>query len=195
MNKYFLLLLIALSACNEEQFTPKIRGYSKVELPKHQYQKFEEPGFPYSFEYPVYSKIVRDSIMKGVVADNPYWMNIEIANWGAKVYLTYKEIRNDKKRFYSFIKDTYEMSNAHEKKAAYINEPEFSTANNVHGVIFDVGGNTASALQFYVTDSVQHYVRGALYFDVTPNADSLAPMNAFLRADVEHILKSLKWNK
>ena len=60
---------------------------------------------------------------------------------------------------------------------------------------FEVGGNAASALQFFATDSVHHFLRGALYFNVTPNADSLKPANQFLRADVEHLIKTLKWTK
>jgi gliding motility-associated lipoprotein GldD len=172
---------------------PKIRGYSRVVLPAHQYQTFNDASFPFSFEYPSYGNTIKDTILPGLKPDNPYWMNIEFPQWGAKVYLTYKPIRNNPQTLYAYLKDTYTMSDAHEKKAAYIKEPEFNTPNKVHGVLFDVGGNTASALQFYATDSTQHFIRGALYFDVSPNADSLAPINAFLRADVEYMIKSLKW--
>jgi gliding motility-associated lipoprotein GldD len=85
------------------------------------------------------------------------------------------------------------MSHYHTKKADYINEPEFHTANNVHGLFYDVGGNAASALQFYATDSHKHFLRGALYFDVTPNVDSLRPVNEFLRKDIEHFIQTLSW--
>jgi gliding motility-associated lipoprotein GldD len=87
------------------------------------------------------------------------------------------------------------MSHYHTKRADYINEPEFHTANNVHGIYYDVGGNAASAFQFYATDSTKHFLRGALYFDTTPNVDSLKPVNQFLRADIEHLIQTLKWTK
>ena len=109
-------------------------------------------------------------------------------------YLTYKSI-NGQSDLASLIEDCYKMTSAHDKKADYIEDPTFHTANNVNGVFFEVGGNAASALQFFATDSVHHFLRGALYFNVTPNADSLKPANQFLRADVEHLIKTLKWTK
>jgi gliding motility-associated lipoprotein GldD len=119
-------------------------------------------------------------------------MNIEIPTLGGKIYLTYKAI-DSKNKLEVLINDAFKMSYAHDKKASYINEPIFNTPNNVHGVLYEVGGNAASALQFYATDSVHHFLRGALYFDVAPNVDSLAPVNKFLAQDVENLIKTLKW--
>ena len=64
-----------------------------------------------------------------------------------------------------------------------------------NGLYYDVGGNAASAFQFFATDSTQHFQRGALYFDATPNADSLKPVNEFLIEDIFHLVNTLKWNK
>lgn len=73
-----------------------------------------------------------------------------------------------------------------------MNEKEFSEpGKNV--LLYIVGGNTASRYQFTATDSVKHFIRGALYFDVTPNADSLKPATDFIEADIKHILMTLKW--
>lgn len=58
---------------------------------------------------------------------------------------------------------------------------------------FRIGGNTATANQFLVSDSVKHFLRGALYFDATPNEDSLRPVNAFLKEDLRHLVNTLKW--
>jgi gliding motility-associated lipoprotein GldD len=58
-----------------------------------------------------------------------------------------------------------------------------------------VGGNTASRYQFAATDSTQHFLRGALYFDVTPNVDSLKPVTDFLLKDIKHMMNTLRWKK
>jgi len=63
----------------------------------------------------------------------------------------------------------------------------------VHGILYDVGGNAASAVQFYVTDSSRHFLRGSLYFYASPNADSIAPAVEYFRKDVEHLIETLKW--
>ena len=67
------------------------------------------------------------------------------------------------------------------------------TPNGITGIFFRVGGNAATAKQFFVTDSVKHFLRGALYFDATPNADSLSVVNDFLEVDMKHLINSLKW--
>jgi gliding motility-associated lipoprotein GldD len=187
-------ILISTTGCVYNDAIPKPRGYSRIDLPQKKYQLFTENNFPYQFEYPVYGKTVKDTVFFDKKPENPYWMNIEFANLNAKIYLTYKTI-NSKTDLAKVIEDCYKMTSAHDKKADYIEDPTFHTNNNVHGVFFEVGGNTASALQFFATDSVHHFLRGALYFNAVPNADSLQPASQFLRADVQHLIKTLQWKK
>jgi gliding motility-associated lipoprotein GldD len=189
---YLLLITLSFASCYDDNFVAKKRGYYRIDLPQKKYVTFAGQGYPYSFEYPVYGKPVKDTAFFGARPENPYWMNIEIPTLGGKIYLTYKAIDN-KNKLEVLINDAFKMSYAHDKKASYINEPIFNTPNNVHGVLYEVGGNAASALQFYATDSVHHFLRGALYFDVAPNVDSLAPVNKFLAQDVENLIKTLKW--
>jgi hypothetical protein len=188
------IFLLFLVACGETEYVPKPRGYFKIDFPEKKYTTFNKTEYPYSFEYPVYGTVVKDSLFFNEKTENPWWINIDFKQIGGKIYLSYKQISNQ----YSLSKlleDSYQMSHYHRKRADYINEPEFHTENNVHGIFYEVGGNAASALQFYATDSLKHFIRGALYFDVTPNVDSLKPVNEFLRSDIEHLIKTLKWTR
>jgi gliding motility-associated lipoprotein GldD len=84
----------------------------------------------------------------------------------------------------------------HITKADAINEQLINdVGNRIFGILYDLKGNTASAVQFYVTDSVKHYLRGSLYFESEPNADSLAPVIDFFREDVIHLIETLKWKE
>ena len=56
-----------------------------------------------------------------------------------------------------------------------------------------VGGYAATSKQFFVTDTGKHFLRGALYFNATPNADSLQPVQDFLQQDIQHLLQTFKW--
>ena len=67
------------------------------------------------------------------------------------------------------------------------------TANGVSGVFFKVGGNAATAKQFFLTDTTKNFLRGALYFNVTPNADSLKPVQDFLQKDIDHMINTFRW--
>ena len=189
----FLIVFVSAMAvaCNSE-YTPKPRGYFKIEFPPKKYQLFNSPGFPYSFEYPVYGEIVKDSLFFEERAENPYWINIDFPQFNGRMHISYKEIGRNK--FDSLVNDAFTMSyKQHTYKASAIEPQEFSTPNGVGGVYFTLKGNAATANQFFATDSVKHFLRGALYFSATPNADSLAPVNKFLKEDMEHLINTLRW--
>lgn len=188
------ITLLFLFGCQDETFQPKPRAYYKINFPEKKYTLFQNPGYPYSFEYPVYANISKDTMFFDQKTENPWWINIDFNTLGGKIYISYKTI-NAQNNLEKLLEDSYQMSHYHAKKADYINEPEFHTANNVNGLYYDVGGNAASAFQFFATDSTQHFLRGALYFDATPNADSLKPVNEFLIEDIFHLVNTLKWNK
>jgi gliding motility-associated lipoprotein GldD len=187
----FAFLIIVLSACNSD-YIPKPRGYYKIELPKKEYQVFDKPGFPYTFEYPVYGQVVQDSLFFDQKPENPYWININFPQFNSAIYISYKEIGRNK--FDSLVNDAFTLSyKQHTYKASGIERQAYTTPNNVSGVYFILKGNAATANQFFATDSVKHFLRGALYFAATPNEDSLKPVNNFLREDIKHLIATLKW--
>jgi gliding motility-associated lipoprotein GldD len=189
---FCLCALFVLFSCRPTVYAPKPRGYAQIDTPQHAYQVFDKPGFPYSFEYPTYGEIVQDSVMSGLRPDNPYWVTIQFPKVGGTFYLSYKKI-DAEHPLDRLLSDAHEMSYFHTKRADYINAPVFHNSQGVHGVIYQVGGNAASAYQFFATDSVQHFLRGSMYFDVTPNADSLKPLIDFLHTDMERLIGTLRW--
>lgn len=184
------LLSVLISSCNSD-YTPKPRGYFKIPFPKKEYQVFNQPGYPYSFEFPTYAKVVKDSSFFGEATENPWWINIDFPQFSGRVYVSYKEI--GKNKFDKLINDAFTMTNKHTMKAYSIDDSLITTPNNVHGVFFKVGGDVATANQFFLTDSTKHFLRGALYFDATPNEDSLGIVNRFLIEDVKHLINTFKW--
>ena len=183
----FLLILIA---CNSV-YTPKPRGYFRIDFPEHKYQSFNLPEFPYSFEYPVYAKIIRDTSFFGDRPENPYWINVDIPRFHARIYISYKKVEGN--NFTKLREDAYKMTYKNTYKATSIEDSLISTPLGIHGIFFHVGGNAATANQFFVSDSVKHFLRGALYFDTTPNEDSLGIVNQFLQKDMNHMINTLQW--
>jgi len=189
-----LLLLWFIHGCRELP-VPKPRGYFRIDLPAKQYRSFT--GFstpsailPFTFEYPVYSRISVDPEEN----DHPGWFNIEFPGFRARLHLTYMMINNN---LDSLMEQTYRMNvKNHIIKADAINESIISDpAHRVYGIIYDLKGNTATAVQFFATDSINHYLRGSLYFSSEPDADSLAPVINFFREDVNHLIKTLRWKE
>ena len=183
-------LLVSGWACNST-YTPKPKGYFNIPFPQRAYQTFQQPGYPYTFEYPVYAKVVRDSTFFGEPTENPWWINVDFPGFNGKIYISYKPIGPN--TLDTLIKDAYRLTGKHNTMAYSIEDTAFVTPQKVSGVYFTVGGNVATAHQFFVTDSVRHFLRGALYFDATPNADSLGIVNDFLLTDLKHMLNTLQW--
>jgi gliding motility-associated lipoprotein GldD len=197
-------LSLMMISCNSH-FTPKPKGYFRIDLPQHAYQQFDEPGFPYSFEFPVYAKISKEADTTG---ENPYWINIDFKDFNGRIYLSYKSIngrsvykvKTEKgyrdsivvNNFENLREEAYKMTYKHTIKSSGIIDSFFNGAAG-SGVYFYVAGEAATSKQFYVSDSSRHFLRGALYFDASPNEDSLSLVSHFLESDIRHMLKTLKW--
>lgn len=183
------ITLFAL-ACNSE-YVPKPRGYFKIDFPRHEYKLFDQPGYPYKFEYPVYANIVKDSTFFEDKPENDYWINVEFPRFQGKIYISYKEI--SKNSFDKLKEDAYKMTYKHTIKASSIRDSVMTTPLGISGIFFYVGGNAATGRQFYLTDTTKNFLRGALYFDAAPNDDSLSVVNNFLQEDLRHLINSFKW--
>jgi gliding motility-associated lipoprotein GldD len=186
---YFIFILFS---CNSP-YIPKPSGYFKIDFPSKQYKIFNEPDFPYTFEYPVYATVARDTSFFGDPPENPWWINIEFPQFDAKVYVSYKIIGQYKLE--KLINDAFNLTNKQSAKASYINDSLINTPNDIHGIFFKVSGDVATANQFFLTDSTKNFLRGALYFDTSPNQDSLKPVNDFLVQDLRHLINTFQWKK
>ncbi len=187
-----LLFVIFFFSCNSN-YTYKKRGYFKIDFPKKEYKRFDAPGYPYSFEYPVYATITKDSTFFGDVTENPWWINIDVPQLSGRVYVSYKEI-NNRNKFDSLLNDAFKLTYMrHSTIASGRDDSLMKTENGAEGYFFKLYGNTATANQFFLTDSSKHFLRGALYFDAAPNEDSLSIVNDFLKQDLYHLINTLKW--
>ena len=200
---------LLLTACNST-YTSKKTGYYKIEFPQRAYQHFKQDGFPYQFEYPVYAQVVKDSTYYDRDLQNPYWVNIDFPQFGARIFLSYKAIGGKSTYkvkqpdgtykdslgtnvFDLMVNDAFKLTSKNETVASSIKDSLFHTRNGITGVFFRVGGNAATAKQFFMSDTTKNFFRGALYFDVTPNADSLKPVQDFLQADIDHLINTFRW--
>lgn len=192
MNKLLICAgLLALLSCNS-LYTYKPRGYFKIDLPPKAYQVFDQPGYPYTFEFPAYARVIKDTTFFEEKPENPYWINIDFPQFNSRIHISYKNV--GRHNFDSLVNDAFTLSyKQHTYKASAIDPEPFTTPNGLNGVYFTLRGNTATANQFFITDSVRHFLRGALYFNATPNEDSLRPVNNFLREDLRHLINTLKW--
>jgi gliding motility-associated lipoprotein GldD len=192
--KYLLIPAVAvcfIASCRPDNPVPKRRGYPRYDFPEHAYRQFDSASFPFSFEYPVYGQLEQDQNLNKE-EHSPYWINVTFKELNATIYLSYKDI-NSANPLDKLIEESYKLTQKHDVKADRIDAPPIVTRNGLKGVFYMVGGNAASAYQFFLTDETKHFIRGALYFNTTPNADSLMPANDFLKKDMEHLVETLQF--
>jgi gliding motility-associated lipoprotein GldD len=185
------LFSILLVSCTNNEYSPKPRSYFRIALPEKKYRLLDSI-YPYTFEYPQYSLIRADENAK----NEPYWINIEFPQYKGALHISFKTIKTDSS-LYQYFEDSRNFVNKHIAKASNI-EPLIvsNEKNSVYGLIYDISGvGVASTYQFCVTDSVKNFMRGALYFNLTPNNDSLQPVIDFIKQDIDHLIKTLKWKK
>ncbi len=179
-----LLMLLALSAC-KEKYTPKAKGFIRIDYPEKEYISFHSSqGF--SFEYPIYAIIKGDPGKK-----HPEWLNMEFPQFDGTIYLSFIKINGNPGKHADESRD---LAYKHTIKAESIQEILINLPEKkVFGIFYDIKGNAASSVQFFVTDSMTNFLRGSLYFNAQPNQDSLGPVIQFIRQDIDHLIKSLEW--
>ena len=190
MTRYFplIFLFLFLFSCKKVH-QPKPRGYFRIDFPKKDYKLFDS-SCNYIFEYPAYAMVMPDDEEDAQAC----WLNVVYPEFKAKIHLSYKEIITSDD-LYPLIEDSREMVYKHTVKADAIKETLIDYPHHVNGILYELKGDAASSVQFFVTDSVDHYVRGALYFRVKSNRDSLDPVIDFIREDIMHLLKTMRWKE
>jgi len=188
-----IVALLFAGSCKPPVYAPKPTGYFMIDTPeRHEYRLFDSPGFPYTFEYPVYAQVVEDTLSHKAERQ-PYWINVYFPSLGGVINITYKEITNEQP-FMTLVQQSDYLSFSHHEKADDIRSSVYRiSGRNVSGIVYTALGNAATRYQFTATDSVKHFLRGALYFNVTPNVDSLKPATDFVEQDIRHVLETIKW--
>lgn len=180
-----LVLLCGIASCSRPA-VPKPYGYYRIAIPDTAYTPFTVAGAPYVFD------LSRNA--QALPVNEPgeqWWMNIYYPTLNTTIHCSYKPIHGN---LNALTADAVEFVYKHAQQATAIPEREFANPQeHVFGVFFNIQGNTASPYQFFLTDSIHHFFRGAVYCNTTPNADSLAPVYNYLRTDIEHLIESFQW--
>ena len=190
----FIIVIMLFAACGDSHdYSPKPRGYFRIELPKKEYRDYVS-SYPFKFSYPTYAKMELDNNpSRNKLQKMQYLLNMQFPQFNGTLHLSYETITS-KKIFDELIEDAHKLAFKHTVKANSIDEGIISYPDRkVYGLYYTIDGNAASAVQFYLTDSTRHYIRGALYFNSLPQYDSIQPVLNFVKQDVDVFIKTFKW--
>lgn len=180
-----ILTLLLLGVGCRQATTPRPYGYCRIVLPEANYKPLSGKH-PYRFEQSVYAveqKVEHDG--------NGEWMNLHYDVLNADIHCSYMPVRGNLREL---TDDAMEFVYKHVSQASAIPEHAYSDdERRVYGVFFELEGNTASPYQFFLTDSTEHFFRGAAYCNCRPNVDSLQPVLEYLQADIKHLIETFEW--
>ncbi|MDZ7604792.1 MAG: gliding motility lipoprotein GldD [Cyclobacteriaceae bacterium] len=187
-GRVLLAIVMVFTACSSD-YMPKPKGYNRIKLPENEYQSLADT-FPYRFQYSKYAKVLPDSSW----ISEPYWIDVYYPEFQASVQVSYKPVKHSEVLLREYLATAYKLTSKHQVKAYAIDEAIFKTKNGKTAVVAILSGEVPSQYQFFCTDSINHFLRGALYFNTATQNDSLAPVFDFVKTDIEQMLNTLEWN-
>ena len=185
-----IFLVCLLLSCGNDPI-PKPKAFLRLEYPKPEYT-LVETKLPFTFEKNILATDV--SKIKTTVNGKSQAIDLEYPKLKGTIFLTYKNVTKDNLKLY--LLDAQNITQKHTQKAdEIVEQPYVNSQNKAYGMYYEVGGNAASQSQFYLTDSINHFVTGSLYFYAKPNYDSILPASEYLKNDIRHIMETLKWKE
>ena len=181
-NIFILLIALSIVSCKTD-IQPKPKAFLSLKYQNTGYTSLPD-SVPYQFD------ISKDAVFK---LQHNLWSDVNYPALKASINITYYPIQNNLEKL---ISDAEKRTFKHTVKADNIEVYPFDNpSKNVYARLFEVSGNAASTIQFQATDSTDHFLTGALYFDALPNYDSILPAKEFLKKDIQRIIESLEWKK
>jgi len=187
MKPYVILLFISISFSCEQVLVPKPKAFLSLDYPKATYHE-SSMELPFAFEKNKLAQMSiskKNNLLNGVIIRYP--------SLKASIFINYKEVNNNLKKH---ISDVRKITQKHLEQADEISEQKYDNDRmEIYGMFYDLKGNVASQSQFYVTDSIKHFLSGALYFETKPNYDSILPSINYIQKDIVHLIESLRWKQ
>lgn len=203
LKKFNIVIFLFLISCSSD-YMPKPKGYNRIELPDHEYVGIPDT-LPYYFEISKLARLNTDTTWtfmnkvkeqykdKSDITDERFWIDLVYDTLLADIQITYKPIYGKQELMKEYLSDAYKLTSQHQIKAYAIDEIIMLTKNGHTASIAEISGEVPSQIQFVTTDSLKHFMRGALYFRTATQNDSLAPAIQYIKNDIIHLLNTLQW--
>lgn len=181
------LVSIFILLCSCSHYTPRPEGYIRIERDTatsvYRNNKF-------SFRYSALSKVD----IEPTEDKNQVWLTINYPSYNATIYCSYLCITD--KKLAETVDDSHKLAYSHASRAEEIIQKEFrNEEHKTFGILYDIKGEVAVPVQFFVTDSISNFFRGSFYYNDKVNRDSVAPITDYLRDDIKQIMETLEWVK
>ncbi len=186
------LIFFLLLSCTADVPVPKPRTFPRLTLPERNPVSFDIPTCPFEFKFPDYAQVNKSTSFFKEKPPHDCWFDLHIPSLNASLYFSYHKIKS-KKEYEKLVADTYKVNTQINKRSDFMEEVRIRNTQGVGGMKFIFEGAAASPIHFYLSDTTQHFVKGALYYNDRVRPDSMAPATDFLREDIDKLLGTFLW--
>ena len=180
---FFFTLMIF--SCKENNL-PKQNGFLRIEFKEPYYSIYEETDTSFNFYYN------SNSTDLDQIGNNQFLFDYSDIN--LYLNLSFYNIKNNhdlekKVGDFSLILDT------HTKKSNGVILREYDNDNRrIFGKLYEIKGDVASPVQFYLTDSISNFISGSVNLKFKSNYDSIFPSIQYVKNDILVLFESINWN-
>ena len=186
-------IIVVMFSCGSEQVhTPKPRMYPRVIYPDQSYDKFALDVCNFTFDKPAYATVKTGISFFGEKSSHPCWFDLELEALKGSIHFSYNPIGGENS-LDKLVSDAFRIAEQHNSKAEYREELLIENPKGVNGLQFNLEGPVASPINFFLTDTTDHFVRASLYFNAAVDPDSIAPILKFVSKDIQKIIESFEW--
>lgn len=191
---FILTLVLCVSCGNDTLPVPKPRSFPKIDFPERKLTELGPDYCDFNFSFPDYAKVEQKELFFDEAPVHPCWFDLYLAPFDGRIHFSYYPIENEAD--WEYKRDqAFDLAGFHNKRASNIRETRIDAGPDLGGMIFDINGPAASPYQFFLTDSTQHFVRAALYFNTKSRPDSLKPIIDFVVEDINNMIESFEWKE
>jgi len=195
VSPYILLALLFFTSCDEGPVA-RPDGFMRIGLPSTESYAPLSEAAPFGLDINAEAKVIVKEVLteEGTeeAREGEYWLDIVYPTILSTVQLTYKPVHDNME---NLVRDAQQLAYKHTVKASGMREQFFAyPEKKVYGLYYELSGASATTTQFYATDSTNHFLRGVLYHYSTPNADSLAPVTAFMQEEILRMISTMNWS-
>ncbi|MCU6768489.1 hypothetical protein OCV73_05945 [Barnesiella propionica] len=183
-----LLLLLISPGCRQD-YSPKPDSYFRIDAYPDSFQIIPA-GFPLSFE------VQNQTIISGTDSINQTgvkWINITYPRYQATIYCSFHPVLG-KQSLSHLLEESKELVYRHSVRAEAIKAGQYEdNENHIYATLYELSGESATPLQFVVTDSTHYMFRGALYFNHKVRSDSVAPVLGYISKDITRLIETIQY--
>ena len=183
----FIYFFGLVFSCENNFNLPKPDAYLRIEFNEPKYLNYEDVNSQIDFYYNSSSSSINQISSKSI--------NLNYENLGMSLDLSFNKLSSENEVI-NYITDFNLLLDTHTKRSNGFLVKEFENVEySTFGKIYEFKGDVASPIQFFITDSLNNFIQGAVNKEISSKYDSIYPSIQYIKNDILVFFESINLNK